>query len=89
MHNMREKWEKLQALSRNIPEEKFEVWMKETTELMSNLVDNIFPVVDEDIKAILLQELQDITDAMRVKDIVLLEDAIRYGFLDTTEEYCL
>lgn len=86
---MREKWEKLQALSRNIPEEKFEVWMKETTELISNLVDNIFPVADEDIKAILLQELQDITDAMRVKDIVLLEDAIRYGFLDTTEEYCL
>lgn len=89
MQNMRENWEKLQELSRNISEDKFEVWMKETTNLISTMIENIFPMADEENKTIILQELQDITSAMEVKDMVLLEDAIRYGFLDTTEEYCL
>ena len=89
MQKMRENWEKLQELSRNISEDKFEVWMKETTNLISTMIENIFPMADEENKTIILQELQDITSAMEVKDMVLLEDAIRYGFLDTTEEYCL
>ena len=65
------------------------MWMKETTNLISTMIENIFPMADEENKTIILQELQDITSAMEVKDMVLLEDAIRYGFLDTTEEYCL
>lgn len=85
---MKETWETLFNMSKKIPEKEFEVWLKEFMESLTILLENLLLVVDDGVQELLLQELQDITDAVENRDMIRLEDAIRYGLLDTTKKYC-
>lgn len=86
---MKDKWEQLYALSKDIEGKMCEKWMMEITQSLTEFVENVLVIVDENVKNIIIQELNDIMSAMNNRDIILLEDSIRYGLLDSTKGYCL
>lgn len=86
---MKDKWEQLYALSTAIEGKMCEKWMMEITQLLTEFVEDVLAIVDENVKITIIQELNDIMSAMNNRDIILLEDSIRYGLLDSTKGYYL